>query len=307
MLARLFMKKSSYISAFFSLFCTFFTCSYVYGLDVIKISQGQSKKDLRTKYTYEVLQTALELTIPEYGPYEIEIVGSGKPNQRALKLLVSGQVINVALAITRPEWEEKTIPIRIPVRMGLLNYRLLAVHKDNLDKFKGVETVEDLKPLRVGLRLSWATSDIMIAQEYNVVNSYTYDSIFAMLHKGRFDYIPRGLHEVYGELEVRKQDMPNLVVEPNLALYIPAPYYVFVSKSNPLIAERMKAGLELMVEQGVFRQMIDKHYGEYLERADLKSRKIINVGNIFLPESAPLDVEKYWLDLGEAKVSPEVD
>ena len=266
--------------------------------DVIKISQGQSKKDLRTKYTYEVLDTALKLTEPEYGPYRIDIVGAGKPNVRALKLLQLGEVINVALAITRPQWEETTIPIRIPVRMGLLNYRLLAVHKDNLEAFQGIDTIEELKKLSVGLRLSWATWDTMRKQNYNVVNSYTYDSTFAMLQERRFDYIPRGMHEIYGELDIRRQEHPDLTIEPNLALFIPAPYYVFVSRKAPRIAERMRAGLELMVQQGIFRKMIDRHYGEHIERSNLDNRTILNVGNVLLPAMTPLDKKEYWLDFG---------
>ncbi len=267
--------------------------------DVIKISQGQSERDQRTKYTYEVLDTALKLSESRYGPYKIEIVGRGKPNLRALKLLQDGEVINVALAITRPKWEQTTIAIRVPVRMGLLSYRLLAVDKSNTDIFEQVETVADLKKLRVGLRLSWATSDLMKLLGYNVINAYTYDSIFSMLHEGRFDYIPRGVHEIYDEIAVRQKELPNLVVEPNLLMYIPSPYYVFVSKKTPRIAERLRFGLEKMVELGVFREMIERHYGDFIRRANLRNRKIIRLSNPLLPEYIPSDNKDYWISFDE--------
>lgn len=275
-----------------------FSVFYVSATDTIRVSQGQSSKDVRALYTHEVLSKALELTQGSHGPFEVEITSTGLPNQRALEQLqLKDGLFNVAMAITRYEWEKKSIAIRIPVRMGILSYRLLAVHKDNLDKFKDVHTIEQLKSLSAGLRVSWATSEIMSQQGYKVVNAYGYDSLFAMLEKKRFDYIPRGVHEIYDEISLRNKELPNLVVEPNLAIVIPSPYYIFVSNHAPRIAERLEIGLESMVDQGILKQMLKKYYARFIQKANIKHRRVLHVGNESLPPETPLNERKYWIDL----------
>lgn len=294
-----------------SLFCIvvfMFLNSGAQGTDVIRISQGQSSKDVRTQYTYEILDTAMSLTTSSHGEYRIEIVSSGIPNKRVIdQLRQEDGFFNVAMAITREEWEASAIPIRIPLRMGLLNYRLLAVHKDDLALFENITSVDELRALSVGLRKSWATWLVMSHEGYNVVNAYTYDSLFSMLEKQRFNYIPRGVHEIYDELELRKDEHPNLVVEPNLALYIPAPYYVFVAPHEPRLAERLTLGLQKMVAQGRIKSMINRYYTRYIEQADLKNRTILHVGNPLLPENTPLDNDDYWMDFVNYSTSDSIE
>lgn len=242
---------------------------------------------------------ALKVTEPEFGEYKIVINGNGSiPKQRALEQIVKKNgLFNVVLVPTQPEWEEKAIPIRIPVRMGLLNYRMLVIHKDNIDKFKAIDTPEALKSVPVGLRKTWSTWEMMQSQGFNVVNAYTYDSLFAMLEMKRFDYIPRGIYEVYDEIESKITDYPNIAVEPHLVIVIPTPYYAFVSPHEPRIAKRIEAGLEIMMEKGIIRDMLKEHYGDAIKRAKLNSRTVIHIENETLSAETPLDRKDYWIDL----------
>lgn len=275
-------------------------------VDTVYTGHQQLAKNVDQEYNYRVIETALKLTEPEFGDYKIIVQGDGDiPKQRALEqLLKINGAFNVVLVPTQPEWEEKAIPIRIPVRMGLLNYRLLLTRKDKLAAFDAVKTEEALKPMRVGLRKSWSTWEIMQNQGFNVVNAYSYDALFSMLDMNRFDYIPRGIYEVYDELKSRRLDYPSMLIEPNLVLVLPTPYYAFVSPHAPRIAERLTAGLSMMMEQGILRNMLYQHYGDALEQANIGERRVIHIKNKTLSEETPLDKKHYWIDLFNASPNP---
>ena len=290
-----------------ALFCIANLASPAYArVDTVYTGHQQLAKNVDQEYNYRVIETALKLTEPEFGDYKIIVQGDGDiPKQRALEqLLKINGAFNVVLVPTQPEWEEKAIPIPIPVRMGLLNYRFLLTHKDKLATFGTIHTLETLLPLRVGLRKSWATWEVMQQQGFNVVNAYSYDTLFSMLDMNRFDYIPRGIYEIYDELKSRRLDYPNLVIEPNLVLVLPTPYYAFVSPHAPRIAERLTAGLTMMMEQGILRNMLYQHYGEALEQANIGVRRVIHIKNTTLSEETPLDKKHYWIDLFNASLTP---
>ncbi|WP_111978330.1 substrate-binding periplasmic protein [Algibacillus agarilyticus] len=273
--------------------------------DIIKISIGQSEKDVRNQYTNEILTQALKLSAERYGPYTMQAMQYAVPNNRKLSLLQTGEILNIAMALTTLEWEEKTIPIRIPLRLGILNYRLLATHKNKLPLFSDISTAEDLKKLTVGLRKSWATWTVMHQLGFKIEDAFSYDGIFGMLDKQRFDYIPRGSHEIVDELTLRQKQYPELTIEPKLALYIPAPLYMFISHKTPHIAERLEYGLEEMVKQGLLRKIFYRYYAKHLEKADLANRTIINIGNPVLPPKTPLHRKELWLDFNNLQLPPQ--
>jgi hypothetical protein len=284
---------SSFVYSIILLF-SLFASSSVLALDKIKVNKGQSEIDIRTKYTYNILNKALSIGRNKFGPYKIETAGFSIPNHQTLKELTKGEFINVAMALSTEEWEENSIPIRIPLRRGIFSYRLLAINKSNSEVFNNINTLEQLKKLTIGLRKSWRTRDTFVTLGFTISDAYSYDSIFAMLDKNRFDYIPRGIHEIYDEIEIRKDSFPNLAVEPRLALYIPSPFYMFVSKTTPKIAQRLQWGLEELVKKGILQKTFEQYYGKSIKKADLKNRTIINVGNPVLPSKTPLEREELW-------------
>ncbi|WED23788.1 transporter substrate-binding domain-containing protein [Vibrio sp. JC009] len=242
----------------------------------------------------DIIITAMERTLGAYGPYQYTSIDFRVNASRALHELENGQLLNVFIALTNEEWESKTIPIRIPIRRGILNYRLLLVHKDDLPLYQDITSVEDLKALTVGLRRSWTTWKVLNHLGFNIISSSHYESLFMMLEHRRFHYIPRGINEIYDELEHRKDALPNVMVEPNLALYIPAPTYIFVSPKYPRLAKRLEDGLMLMVKDGTLEKMFNKHYGRYIQQTGMKNRRVIEVGNPLLPDTVPLSRSELW-------------
>jgi ABC-type amino acid transport substrate-binding protein len=269
-----------------------------FGKDLIKLSLGFSTHDVRNKYILDILSNALELSKDKFGEFEIQIQDVSIPNQREAFIIAQGEFLNVAMALTTAEWEKNTIPIYIPLRRGLLNYRLLAINKVDLEKFNNITNLEQLKKLYAGLRRDWATRKVLNHLKFNIVDTYSYDTLFEMLSKGRFDYTVRGIYEINDEIKSRKDKFDNIIVAPTLALYIPAPVYFFVSPKFPQIAKRLQFGLERMVENGVLEDIFNETYFHYVKEADLKSRTIINIGNPLLSEKTPFERKELWFDFG---------
>jgi ABC-type amino acid transport substrate-binding protein len=213
---------------------------------------------------------------------------------RALIEIIKGESINVYVAATRNEWEEKTIPIRIPVLKGLLGYRLLLVHKKNLKKFKKIKNIGELKELRAGLGTQWTTTMVLKNAGFTVEMGNDYEGLFKMLNSNRFDYFPRGVNEIFLEFEARKSFFPNIQIEPTMALYFPTPSYFFVSPKYPELADRMKRGMEIIVQNGIMDTIFEESYNDAISQADLNNRNIYKFENPFLSPETPFDRPELW-------------
>lgn len=265
--------------------------------DVIRIIKPHSEMDRRHIYNNAILSAALEKTIPEYGDYKIVLALRGTQRDRALDELISGRNINVHIVPTRKKWEEKTIPIRIPIVKGLLGYRLFLIKRDNLMKFSSIKSLNELKGLRAGLRQQWNTTEAMKALGFRVVQGSNYEGLFHMLICGRFDYFPRGVNEIFPEFNLRSQNLQDMVIEPSKALYLPQPTYIFVSPMYSELAKRIEAGLRKMIQGGSFDDLFWGHHESSIQQAGLDRRQIFTVDNPLLSPKTPLEKKNLWLNL----------
>lgn len=265
--------------------------------DIIRIIQAHSELDKRYIYSHALLHAILENTRGEHGDYEIQLVLTDTQRNRALVEILSGETINVHVVPTKAEWEEKTIPIRIPVRKGLLGYRLFLIHKDKQETFSAIKELDELKSLRAGLRQQWSTTKAMQTLGFNVVTGSDYEGLFGMLAtRERFDYFPRGVNEVFTEYKTRKDIHPEIRIEQNKALYLPLPTYIFVSPAFPSLAIRLEKGLQRIVEDGSFDVLFMEHHRDSICEANLAMRQIFYVDNPLLTPETPFHVKEFWLD-----------
>ena len=205
-----------------------------------------------------------------------------------------GSLINTYVAVTTPEWEERVTAIRIPLRRGLLNYRLLVINRDESHLFENISNIDELKTLKAGLVRGWATTSIFEQEGFKIEIVNDFDGMFRMLAQHRFHFTVRGVNEIFDELSQRKAKLGKLIPAPNIALYIPSPTYLFVSPKFPRLAKRLEKGLELMVEDGTLERIFHQYFADDIERAELADRHIIYFDNPYLPENTPLDNKKLW-------------
>ena len=261
--------------------------------EVIVMNPNQSASDDRLDYLQLLLTKAMERTIHLYGPYRIEQYPTSLTRQRSLALLVKGK-ITVYVAPTSRKWEAAAIPVRIPLRKGILGYRLFFIRDKDQALFSEVSSMKELLKFRLGQGAQWTITQSFKRLGIKVSGGVEYEPLFKMLEMGRFDYFPRGINEIFREYETQKDKYPTLKIEDILSFYLPLPIYFFVSHTRPNLAKRIEVGLLSMLEDGTFDKFFMDYYREDIKKAHWGSRKIFQLKNLNLPDGIPFDRPEFW-------------
>jgi ABC-type amino acid transport substrate-binding protein len=252
----------------------------------------EDENDPRFVDIKEILRTALEKTVSEFGPFELRASRQQMNGPRLRQTLANGE-LSIIWTSTTIEKEKLFLPIRIPLRKGLLGYRVALITKDKQARIDQVKTLEDLRKLSVGQGVGWDDSTLFKENGIPVVEA-KYSSLFRMLGYQRFDLFPRGIGEVFLEFQKHKQEVPGLAIEKNLMIYYPWPYYFFVARNNPELQRRIEMGLRKMLKDGSFDAIFWKYNAKAIEQADFKHRRIIRIKNNLLPKETPLEDASLW-------------
>lgn len=180
------------------------------------------------------------------------------------------------------------LPIELPLMQGMLGYRPILTTINRQYKFKQIKTLTELKRDTVtAFGLYWDSLQIITTNGIPNRTSADYQELFDMVAEESVDYMPRGLNELYSELEVQNQKYSNLVASEDLAIYIPMATYFYVSVNNTALAKRLEKGLTIALEDGSFKRIFDKHFGYAIEKAKKMSPRVITLYNPLLPKEMP--------------------
>lgn len=245
------------------------------------------------EYKYQVLKLILEKTEKTDGPFKIQAPQQEVPQARDFEMVKQGYV-DVILTATSPERERELHPIRIPFEKGLYGYHIFIINESDQPKFSAVRTLADLQKLWAGQNEVWPETKIFRANGLNVVSTAGYRELFTMLKERRFDYFPRTAAEPWRELV--DMNIPGLVVEKDLLLYYPVPGYIFTSKNNLKLADRLERGLRMAIADGSFDKMFynNIYMKEALERGNLKNRRLFKLEDGSLSAETPLNDKALW-------------
>jgi ABC-type amino acid transport substrate-binding protein len=232
---------------------------------------------------------------PIFGPYELLQSPILMNEARYMAEIRDGKSVNIVWSSTSVEKERDLLPLRIPLRKGLLGYRVGFITKGNQAKIDKVKTLADLKTLTIGQGIGWGDVALYSANGIKVQTA-RYESLFKMANSGRFDIFPRGIGEIGPELAANSADNPDLVVEKNLLIYYPWPYYFFFNKADTALHNRVGRGIRKMMENGKFDAIFNKYNARAIQDANLKNRRIIQIENPGLPKDTPLNDVKLWFD-----------
>ncbi len=278
----------------------FLYCAFACAAPVATVVYPASEMadDVRFDDLTEILRAALEKTVPEYGPYVLKSSGIRMNEARYLAQLRAGDMVNVMWSSTSVEKEKEFLTIRIPLRKGILGFRIALIAKNKQARMDEVKTIEDLRRLTVGQGVGWG--DIKLYEKNGMqVTQADYDSLFKMTAAGRFDLFPRGINEIFPEYARYAASNPNLRIEKNLLIYYPWPYYFFFNRRDAALRDRVEAGLRKMLADGSYDALFWKYNGKAIEEANLKGRRIIRLKNDLLPKETPLDNPALWFDPGK--------
>lgn len=262
--------------------------------DLIRHISPDSATDVRNDYYLDVLRLALEKTRNDFGNYRLEAVPGDLSQSRAIALLSQGRTLDVVWTMTSAEREKQLRPVRIPLLRGLMGMRLLVIRADDQGWFDNVTGLAQLRQLRAGQGHDWPDTEILKANGLPLVTSSDYESLFRMLHEGRFDYLPRAINEPWAE--VAAHPGMDLAVEDNLVLYYPAASYFFVAPEDERLARRLRLGLERALADGSFNALFRQHpvNRNAFEKAALLKRRVLRLENPLLPPETPLDQPELW-------------
>ncbi len=268
----------------------------VMAVDIVMRPRPDDAKGPRTDFHGIVIEEALRRTVPIWGSYEYAPQVPLLARERMLDEMLRGEVVNVSVVASQPVWEERLLPIRIPIDMGLSGYRIALVHRDSQARLAAVKDVAELKRLGMGVGTAWSSRKIFEAEGFRTVTGESFNALLQMLMAGRSDYFPRGLNEVFPEYAARKAEFPALAIEQQLLLVVPLPTYIFVSPTAPRLARRIEEGMESMLRDGTLQKLVLQHHGALLAQAQLCSRRTFRINNPLLAEPSPAQRKELWLD-----------
>lgn len=297
-------RKRGCLRALFGLgiagFCLLFggapVCRAQANPTVVIYPAPESAQDHRYNDLIEILRGALEHTVASDGPYRLEPSRQIMNEARQFAMLANNNpLLNVVWSSTSDDKEHDYLAIRIPLRKGLLGYRVALIEKGSQAAFDKVRDADDLRKFTVGQGIGWGDVAIYNSNGFKVT-TVNYDQLFPMLAARRFDFFPRGIGEIFPEYELQKARAPNLAIEQHLLIVYPWPYYFFFNKDNRALAKRIETGIRAMMKDGSFDAIFKQYNSADIERANLKSRRIIRIANPFLPKDTPLDDPALWFD-----------
>ncbi|NBB90366.1 MAG: transporter substrate-binding domain-containing protein [Spirochaetes bacterium] len=247
-------------------------------------------------FAYAVLAEALERA-----PGDYRLVKSSRPemtNARALVELEDGRVDVVWVGTSR-ELEERFRPVYIPITRGLLGNRLFVIRADRQQEFSRVESLADLREFTGGQGTGWTDTRIL-RQAGLEITTASFDVLFQLVDAGRIDYYPLGASEVYGFLEQYRSRYPDITVESDIVLVYRFDFLFFVNRDDAALHDAIRSGMEAMYEDGTYMEMYTSHpeLAPYLERADLDSRRRLEIPNPIASEELRAIPDRYWMGSG---------
>jgi len=257
---------------------------------VVRFPVPEFDGDHRYDYAGQVLQLALSKSGQDY---RIEPAAFAMNQERQVLELEAGRSIDVGPIPSSADREARLLAIMIPLNKGVLGWRLGLIRRGEAAAFAKVQTLEDLKRIRLAQGQEWPDTTILRANGIDVITAPRYEGLFKMLIGKRFDYFPRSAMEIWDEQE---NNASTLEVEPHLALHYFYDAYFMVNRRNTDLARDIENGFERAIKDGSFDHLFQQYYGERLRKAHLETRTVIELRNPQLTPRTPTNRPELWYD-----------
>ena len=251
--------------------------------------------DRSFKWNENITKEVLKITEDEYGPVKLE-ASVPLEQGRASKETALDRYVNIIIFPTTEEREKELLPIRIPLKGGLMGWRVCLIHKDNQNKFANISSLADFTKagLTIGQGTHWPDTAILKHNGIPVIHTVKYQQVKQMLVHKRYDCFSRALIEVAGE--ITELEPKGVILEKDLLLHYPMPQFFFVSRKNPKLAERIEKGLRKLIAQNRLGELSSFEMSKVKHFA--KNRRLIKLSNpnITKETEATFADKAIWLD-----------
>ena len=220
--------------------------------------------------------------------YRLEVI-QGMNQPRAREAARQGAIDVVMLPNTATD-TAPLLPVKLPLRRGLLGVRLLLARPERAERIMLVENTEQLKrEFVLGYGRSWLDAEAMQAIGFRVEYGTTYRGLFDMLRAGRFDLLSRGVNELPAELADPALAGSGLVVVPGIALYYPIDDYFWVRPDRPELHAAIERGFRRALADGSYAALFNRHYAAAMAEARIDERSVLHVLGYPVPAGTPLE------------------
>ncbi|MCV2359773.1 hypothetical protein LNV08_12405 [Paucibacter sp. TC2R-5] len=272
------------------------TLSPVYAEDlVVSYRSPESDNDRRLDYTTDLLRLALDKTIASHGGYRFE--QQDRMNKvRNIRVAKSNMHPNFFAVLSFDEAfaKEGLDYVRFPLHLGVVGYRVCFVAPAARAAVAKIEGVAELKKFSIGQGVGWQDVNVLRNNGFEVAEVPSYESLFGMLSKDRFDLLCRGINDVAGEMQAH----PELVLDHSFMLSYPMPQFLYTHKDNQAARQRVELGLKRAYADGSLLNLFKLHFRQSIEAADPRKRRVIKLSNAAVT-GIDFDFKKYDFDLNE--------
>ena len=256
-------------------------------------------------YEIGVIRLALEQAD---GDHELQILPMpGVTQTRVLKMLEYRDDINVFFTGYSKEREETFLQVDVPLTRGLLGHRVF-IRKAGPSPLLEVSTLAQLQQYRIGSGTGWPDTDIFNAAGFEVVKS-TYNNLWPMLDKERYDLFNRGLNEAATEIRQQNANGYDFTVDKSLLVTYPFDYFIYLNKKSSKLHQILTEGIERSYKNGSFQRYFFSHPNirAALTEFPLKEMKVLKIDNPFLSDRIRNIPSKYWFSIDRAEETQGVE
>lgn len=231
----------------------------------------------QNKYFVDLLQLALDKTANTDGEARIRFYDYSLTSSRLMSDLEHAKTIDVVWNGTNPEREKALLPIKISLLKRLNGYRVLLIRQEDQAAFSRIHTLADLRRFRAGSGTDWPSTELLRNNDLPLLTATKKTLLFSMLKAHRFDYMTRNLCEVWEEFDQLKDD--GIVIEQELLLHSGIPFYFFVSRDKPALADRIQRGLDMAAKDGSFDQLFNETscFQQGMKELEPQKRRVLHL------------------------------
>ena len=282
---RLISFKKLLIATLFSLLIN----THLAALELVRYPQPIQVYKEHHLYPLSLLKLAISKIESEYqlAPSEA-FMNQG----RALKQLAARDDIDTLWTMTSEAREQSLTAIRIPIYKGLIGWRVFLTTANTHFDFTKPIPLEQIRKLKIVQGHDWPDTEILKHNRFNVQTGPDYEGLFKMLQYKRVDLFPRSIIEVWDELKVNAAS--NIQLEEHTFISYPTASYFFVAKENKALAQAIRRGLEIALEDGSFDALFQRHFSKMIRQAKLNTRTHYRLENPLLTKETPLKNKRLW-------------
>ncbi|SMF22930.1 hypothetical protein SAMN02745866_01458 [Alteromonadaceae bacterium Bs31] len=237
----------------------------------------------RNPYNTELILAALDETVSDYGPYSFSYPSHPMGNDRTIVELVKGHELHLTQAPYRKHWLGKSIIVPFPINKGINSYRVFFSHERHKKAFSKVSKLDHLRAFSFGQGRGWSTVNVLKKYNFDIIYIDSYDGLFDMIEKDRFQLLMQGVQEVFVEKgrTMLMNEGAYLVDEFYAFVYLPS--YIHVTPTQPELAKRLELGLTRLNKKGEVDALLHKHSSKAIQIINSIKGPVFFLENINLP------------------------